>query len=467
MALITAIELDGDTCALARTAIRGREVTVSAAELLRLTSFPGLEGQVAALRNSRRTLRLPRRCRVVLWGLPDGASPRDPAAAEALAPLVAAGFKVERVVTPCNALGALSRVKSARGDDAICWVAINTAGVAIAAIRPGEQFYARSFGWDSSVGSTGSQARLLQRYSLVAFLAPEVRRAIASAREIGYPVRAVVTCGNLPDLRSLTMPLIEELDTEVETLDSLDGLLVPPAALERLSEVAAAIRVACAGVLARRTRPWDAAKRAAAHRAAAWMRAAAVIALLAGLVGAYMFYGWWRAPRAASRSSLGNTVARVTPPPPHTNPVAPAAPTTGRASPPTPTDTVSVAPAAAQPKPAPAAPPPAQPKPAPAAPPPAQRKPAPAAPAPAREPPSTEPRRPQPTPLTDRLPRVTAILIANDRQFATIDDGRVVAVGDRIGRRVVVRIDERAVTLREPSGARVRVGLDRRLASAR
>jgi hypothetical protein len=40
-------------------------------------------------------------------------------------------------------------------------------------------------------------------------------------------------------------------------------------------------------------------------------------------------------------------------------------------------------------------------------------------------------------------------------------------VGDRIGRRVVVRIDERAVTLREPSGARVRVGLDRRLASAR
>jgi hypothetical protein len=431
MATITAIELDGDTCTLARTTVRRREVTVSAAELLRLTSFPGADAHVAALRNSRRTLRLPRRCRVVLWGLPDGASPRDPAAAEALAPLVAAGFKVERVVTPCNALGALSRVKSARADDAICWVAINTAGVAIAAIRPGEQIYARSFGWDSSVGSTGSQARLLQRYSLVAFLAPEVRRAISAAREIGYPVRAVVTCGNLPDLRSLTMPLIEELDTEVETLDSLDGLVVPPAALERLTEVAAAIRVACAGVLARRTRPWDAAKRAAAHRAAAWMRAAAVIALMAGLGGAYMFYGWWRTPRAASVSRPENTAARATP-------------TTGRVSPPVPTDTASSAPRTSQ------------------------AKPAPAAPSPARAPRSSmESKAPQPALLEDRLPRVTAILIANDRRFATIDDGRVVAAGERIGRRVVVRIDERAVTLREPSGARVRVGLHRRLASAR
>ena len=69
--------------------------------------------------------------------------------------------------------------------------------------------------------------------------------------------------------------------------------------------------------------------------------------------------------------------------------------------------------------------------------------------------------------LKTPLPRVTAILISNDRRFATIEDGRVVGVGDTIGRRVVVAIDERTVTLREPSGARVRVGLGGRRVSVR
>lgn len=73
---------------------------------------------------------------------------------------------------------------------------------------------------------------------------------------------------------------------------------------------------------------------------------------------------------------------------------------------------------------------------------------------------------PPPALLKDPLPRITAILVSHDRRFATIDGGQVVGVGDAIGRRVVVGIDERAVTLREPSGARVRIGLGGRLLSA-
>ena len=61
---------------------------------------------------------------------------------------------------------------------------------------------------------------------------------MAEARKAGAPVDAVVTCGNLPELRSLTMPLIEELDVEVETLDSLEGLVVKPAVVEKLGESA-------------------------------------------------------------------------------------------------------------------------------------------------------------------------------------------------------------------------------------
>jgi hypothetical protein len=491
MPLITAIELDGDTCAIARTMVRGRGVTVSAAEVLNPTSFPGTDAFVAALRKTRRTLRLPRRSRVVLWGLPDGASPKDPGAAAALAPLTAAGFKVERVVTPCNALGALARLKITRGEDATCWVAINTGSVAIVSVRPGQLIYARSFGWDSSVGSSGSQARLLQRYSLVSFLSPEVKRAMSAARAIGYPVRAVVTCGNLPDLRSMTMPLIEELDTEVETLDSFDGLDVNPPATERLMEIAAAIRLACAGVVARKTRPWDDSKRAAAHRTAALIRVAAVLAILAVLGGGYMAYEFWRtartAPAPVTKTSqaappAGRGAPPITSPPPgrtpspvpaSRGPVVPAPAATPSGTP----QTARVPDPKRQPAPA---PPPARS----AQPPPAQRAESPAVPAvspPQNQPPpivtappptplpaspslQIEPRyspapRPRPEPLKDPLPRVTAILVSNDRRLATINGGVIVGVGDSIGRRVVVGIDERALILREPSGVRVRVGL--------
>jgi hypothetical protein len=43
--------------------------------------------------------------------------------------------------------------------------------------------------------------------------------------------------------------------------------------------------------------------------------------------------------------------------------------------------------------------------------------------------------------------------------MATLDNGRIVTVGDVLGKRVVVRIEERAVALREPSGVQIRVGL--------
>ena len=132
---------------------------------------------------------------------------------------------------------------------------INRNGVAIVVIRPGKLLYSHSFAWDSNVGASGSQARLLQRYSLVAFLAPEVRRALAVAKHKGAVADGIVTCGNLPDLRSLTMPLIEELDIEVETLDSLEGLQVKPELADKIGDAAPAIRLACAGAFARRRGP--------------------------------------------------------------------------------------------------------------------------------------------------------------------------------------------------------------------
>ena len=66
-------------------------------------------------------------------------------------------------------------------------------------------------------------------------------------------------------------------------------------------------------------------------------------------------------------------------------------------------------------------------------------------------------------PLKDPVPRVTAILVSSDRRLATVDDGRIITIGDVVGKRVVVDIDERAVVLREPSGVQIRVGLGGRI----
>jgi hypothetical protein len=65
--------------------------------------------------------------------------------------------------------------------------------------------------------------------------------------------------------------------------------------------------------------------------------------------------------------------------------------------------------------------------------------------------------------LKDAVPKVTAILVARDRRFATIDGGQIIGIGDVLGRRTVVGMDERSVVLQEPSGAQIRIGLGGRL----
>src|SRR5262245_27783627 len=304
MRSITAVEIGADICALAHTSVRRGEVELFAAETLDPGAFPGLDAFTTAVRQTRRRLKLPRRCRAVVWGLPDAARRTDPAVVPLIEPLAKAGFKVIRVVTPCNALGALARLRVSRSGGAMCWLGINRNGVAIAVIRPGKLLYSHSFAWDSNVGASGSQARLLQRYSLVAFLAPEVRRALAAAKQKGTTVDGIVTCGNLPDLRSLTMPLIEELDIEVETLDSLEGLMVKPGNADRLSEIAPSIRLACAGTVARETRTADEIERHRLRRdtrAIGVLRIAALVAVVAGaMAAAGWYYGRVRPAQPAS-----------------------------------------------------------------------------------------------------------------------------------------------------------------------
>lgn len=451
MASTTGIELGPDSCVLAGVRqARAGVAEVRALHVIERDNWPAQDlALITTLRAVRRGKGFPRRARVVAWGLSEPVSADDPIALALIRPVTEAGFKVERVLTPPEALAQLaaSRPRNS-GNGAVAWLSLNMHGAAIAIVRGTELLFARTFEWSYTPMAAGSKAQLLQRYSLIAQLAPELSRGIAVVRDAtGVTVDAAVTCGDLPDLRSLTMPLIEELDLEVETLDSTEGLrAVGRAKAERFAESAPIMRLACAVAAARVQR--------SRARVQSLLRIAAALALAVGLVwGAYAFSTrWLGGPVDPARSAPVKTPKTVAAPPPGRNPSSkmPISAMGGSSS-------TASAPAASAVKPgvtaSRSAPPPAS------ASAPAQSSAAPPAPA-ARtvENEPTRPTGPRLTPLKDPLPKIESILIDEDRRLAIVDGG-IVGVGDAVGPRVVTGIDRDGVVFREPSGLVIRVRL--------
>jgi hypothetical protein len=521
MASTTGIELASQSCVL--VGVRpGRAGTgdVLALQTIGPSEWPANDTTLAeVLESVRRAQRLPRRAAVVAWGLPDdsmdGASTRA-----ALRFIEAAGFRVESVLTPPQALARLASLRPRQNSaDAVAWLALNVHGVAIAIVRSSELLFARTFRWKYNPDLMETKAQLLQRYSLVAHLAPEVRHGIAVVRAShGASVDAVVTCGDLPELRSLTMPLIEELDLEVETLDSAEGLRaarnVKP---ERLMEAAPAIRLACAAALTSALTTFESQPIGATMRReqpSAMRRATAAVALVAALVwGVYAYSNVFTSspvrpmpvPLRGGSAQPAQTSVRAEPK------VLPPASTTRRGQTPAPqgpvvkdeskpVSTVLSVRNGPEPKQVPAAPPlGARSTPAPSGPPQMvlQRPAGPDQVEPTAIPRAVQAERRSPTvpvtpsstlrtgpdrqtgaptdmrsevfpsaatmtpgtryvPLKDPLPQVDSILVDQERRLAIID-GMVVGVGDAVGPRRVSQIESDTVDLREPSGLLVRV----------
>ena len=475
----TGIELGPDFCVLAGVRVARLGPEVSSVAVVGPSAWPGQDSGLASLLGSiRREKGLPRTARVVAWRLPEGAHPEDPVARATLQPLVAAGFRIDALLSPTQALAHLARLYPPGGDGATAWLALNTSGAAIAIVRGIDLLYSRTFEWSFNQVPSDSRAELLLRYSLVAHLAPEVQHGMAAV-EATERVRVdrVVTCGNLPNLRSLTMPLIEELDLEVETLDSAHGLRASVAAkMDRLTGIAPATRLA-----------WAAATATSQRQAVGpLVRVAAAAVLLAGLGWlAYTVRPPVAAPGRASGASGGPAVAAPTttrggtPPqvrnaPGESIPGATPQGTSGspeqeepeRSAPSPPAAVASEAPAAPETRiPAPpasfqsrasTAPEPVAHPPAPAG---IQRAASTAGAAAGGDPADRATQRraaPAVTPLKEPLPAVDSILIDGDRRLAVVA-GTVVSVGDRIGSRSVARIEPAFVELREPSGLLVRV----------
>ena len=77
------------------------------------------------------------------------------------------------------------------------------------------------------------QRRLLEWFQLASRLAPHLREWLSA-----HPAAIVAVCGALPDLRPRMVPLVEELDREIEVLDAgLPGPVgeVPEAAALQLA----------------------------------------------------------------------------------------------------------------------------------------------------------------------------------------------------------------------------------------
>jgi hypothetical protein len=463
MRSVTGIELGAEWCVLARVRPGDGAPRVSSVHGLQGDAWQPDDALSDYLRNARRTRKLPRRARVVAWGLHESASARDAATKAALGPVADAGFAIETVVSPPEALALLAGQRPrAAGREGTAWLALNRHAAAIAIVQGGELLFSRVFDWNYRPAAT-TRAELLQKYSLIAHLALELRHGFDVVRsERGIKIDGIVTCGDLPDLRSLTMPLIEELDIEVETLDSLDGLeVVPPAKAQELADVAPALRLACAVAAGKPV--------VEADRSRLWIAAAAV-ALLALLVwGAMHFAGYANGAAVGPPALAGRTAPDVTVPPaapvrtPAAKPV-PAAPSTMQPQ----SDDASRQAAEAT---------------VPAA---TMGRQAPPLPVERARPPAATPDRTSrrrdtaassverraapepiltrrhtagpaaPVPLKDPLPVVNSILVSPERRLAVVD-GAIVHEGEAVGPRVLIRIEPGALLLREPSGYEVRV----------
>lgn len=337
-----------------------------------------------------------------------------------LRPVVDAGFVIEGVTTPCGALWSHARVRRPTLPGEVhAHVAIGVTTSSVAIFSDGFMLYGRDLALGFCTAYSGGLTAL-DRDELASRLAAELRWSFLFLKQYWEEdVSLILLCGGMPELRSLTAPLIERLNVEVETMDTLDGfdLMSTPEAFANqaaLYRVASAIAVEPPPVnLMPDVRPAHAAPERTRVLVAA---CGAAVLVLAALLYA-MFGGG--APTEESLSDTTATSGSIELPRQITTSPTPASPSpealTARPATPPRAQGASV--------------------------PPALRRQAPA---------STR------GASAARAPVVSSILFSPDRRVALVD-GRIVSVGDRVGSSIVLDIEPRAVVLASDEGRKERI----------
>ena len=167
---------------------------------------------------------------------------------KSIQPLIGAGFVIEGVVTPALALTSLSRRRTATPGVSHAYLAINADATGLAIVRDGLLLFAREMPWGYRSDSAGRDAAV-DLDKVAGRLASELRRSFLFFKQtFKAEVADVITCGDLPGLRSMTAPLIMTLDLEVETLDSMEGIDVTalPEPVQTFRDEVASLRLAWA-----------------------------------------------------------------------------------------------------------------------------------------------------------------------------------------------------------------------------
>ena len=164
----------------------------------------------------------------------DGSAGRDLAVtlasradlADRTRPLIDAGLRIDAVTTPPMALCSVARLRRSRiPGESVALLSLGADATALAIVRDGFPLLAREMLW----GYERAGARALDRDQLVSKIASELRRSLLFVKQTTRSeVSHVLMCGDAPELRALTAPLIAELDIEIETLDSLEGIATDP-----------------------------------------------------------------------------------------------------------------------------------------------------------------------------------------------------------------------------------------------
>jgi hypothetical protein len=273
-------------------------------------------GRVADIFAARRAKGAPTRSVVV-------ALASTPGLVSATRWLAAQGIRVRSIVTPALALMSLARLRRefTAPDRVETYVALEERTTAIALVRNGLLLAASELSW----GYQDHRGLTLPREEIAGRLADEIERFLAARSARPDVLAQVCICGGLPELRSMAIRLMEQLDVEVETLDSLFGidpvlLPLPPhefrehATDMRLAWAAAADWPAPVNLLRERTRRVT---KTMLSRAAV----AAGVATGVGVAWQVQQSDWWRSPpvsqpvpvRPASRAPAGPPVAAPVP----------------------------------------------------------------------------------------------------------------------------------------------------------
>ena len=377
--------------------------------------------------------------------------------AAALRALTSGGVRVRSIVTPALALMSLARMRRrvTKPGALEAYVAFEEFGTAIALVRDAALVAARELDWGYQAvrGARSRQDAATQ-------LADAITAFFRDCGAQPGAVSQICICGGLPELRTMTLSLMERLDVEVEPLDSLFGIdderLPEPS--DDFRERVVDLRIAWA-VAADWNAPIDFLRERRRRTAkTALTRAAVVAGVATGVAVAWRLQRSWIFDAAATPP----TKTASAPPSVTTNP----APVPQRASPPppivrsetrpallrTPLAPLTVQPAIQQPSRTPVLV--LTPVPPPATPAFVQPEPVPPPPSP------TMPRRASAVAASARPTDETAlpfdaslgtILYGAERKLAIID-GRIVQVGDDIHGSRVVDITPDAVLFRDVQG---------------